>query len=257
MVSPKDPSPPFEIVNRPGASKRRGMELPKWMRREEEPTQAAGPVRETSGGSGGGGMVGEAKRWWTKPVAFRLPQGTLVMLGLGALVLIIVAYLIGDRMGRRSISAFARNYQEQLKPLESIREAPPTRMIPSTITGAATDSDGTPLPNLPGAGGVEDDPRQPGMNYFRLISLPANADEAQKAVAFLKANGVDAGAIPFNNGRSVKLLALRGFENPLSDPVARDFADRLKMLGRKWKSQEHGSSDWKDLYPEKYRPGRN
>ena len=52
-------------------------------------------------------------------------------------------------------------------------------------------------------------------------------------------------------------MALRGFAQPLSDLEAKRLEYRLKALGRSWKAQHNGSSDWRDLYAEKYRPGED
>ena len=60
--------------------------------------------------------------------------------------------------------------------------------------------------------------------------------------------------IPVNNGQSLKLIALQGF--PPRSPEAAKFSERLKMLGRLWKSGQ-GSTDWSDLHAEKYKPGVN
>jgi hypothetical protein len=242
------------------------MELPEWMRRQQarqaaeaDPVQTVTPAAgERSGGDGGGG-IGDWQagivRWWTFPLAFRLPRGTVVMLGAGALVVVILAYLIGHRIGRSDTIRFNQHYEQAVSSLEPVREKPVQRLIPSTVEGVS-DAGSIGVPDLPGARG-EADPREGGLNYFRLTSIPASAQEVGKIIDFLKGHGVDAAAIPINNGRSVKIVALRGFANPLSDPDARAYAEQLKKLGRRWKSQEHGSSDWKDLYPEKYRPGRN
>ncbi|QNN24218.1 hypothetical protein HED60_18725 [Planctomycetales bacterium ZRK34] len=265
MATGKDPSPLFDIV-RGSRRPQKTMELPEWMRRQQarqasesvEPQATPIPERAESSprnGASAGGWHAALTRWWTFPMAFRLPRGTVVMLGIGALVVVILAYLIGHRIGRSDAVAFNLTYEKANAAFDPIREKPAQRLIPSTVDGVS-DADSIGVPDLPGASG-EADPREPGLNYFRLTSIPASASEVVEILDFLKSHGVDAAAIPINNGRSVKIVALRGFANPLSDPDARAFAEQLKKLGRRWKSQERGSSDWKDLYPEKYRPGRN
>jgi hypothetical protein len=55
----------------------------------------------------------------------------------------------------------------------------------------------------------------------------------------------------------LKLVVLRGFTKPLSDPEAKRFEEQIKALGRKWKAEHRGTTDFRDLIAEKYRPGVN
>jgi len=255
MASGKDPSPLFDIVRRSRRPKR-SLELPDWMRRQgaqqaQQPTAETQPATEKPTRATAEGLRG----WWQKQVAFRLPRGTLAMLIAGGLVVVILAYLIGHRIGRSQSLSYTQTYEQMAQTLEPVRQNKAQGLIPSSVEGV-DEADSIGVPNVPGASGAGD-PREPGLNYFRLTSIPASADEVGRMIDFLAANGVDAAAIPINNGRSVKVLAMRGFTNPLSDPQAQAYAERLKRLGRKWKAEHRGSSNWKDLYPEKYRPGRN
>lgn len=228
----------------------------------------AAPVTETRGGS----AVSQWKAWVKRPVGIRLPRGTWVMLGVGAFVLVLIVFFVGRKVGVNSMANRERNYDRSVAGVRELLEQPiKPELIPPSVAGvddrppSNTGSGGTgsreidnvpPPPRGSGASGNASDPRRPGLNYYRLTAMPAGADEVGRIIAYLAENGVDAAAIPIQNGRSVKLVALRGFERPLSDPAAQQFEQRLRSLGRKWKAQHRGSSDWKDLFPEKYRPGR-
>lgn len=239
-----------------------------------EPThEPAAPITETRSGS----TITKWTAWMKRPVGMRLPRGTWVMLGMGAFVLVLIVFFVGRKVGRNSMINQQRDYSESVAGIDRAREQPiRTDLIPPSVagtddrlppgsgtawtgggnTGSREIDDVPPPPAHAGASGNASDPREPGLNYYRLTAMPAGAEEVGRIIAFLSENGVDAAAIPIQNGRSVKMVALRGFERPLSDPAAQQFEQRLRSLGRKWKAQHRGSSDWKDLFPEKYRPGR-
>lgn len=137
-------------------------------------------------------------------------------------------------------------------------------LIPPSVAGVNDRKDipgGADPNNLPTGDykyNPADDPREPGLNYFRLVQIPADSEaDGQKIIKYLSANGVDAALIPIKNGTYYKLLALKGFSKPISDPKAQQYRKLLLKLGRKWKSELKGSTNWSDMIPEKYRPGRN
>lgn len=237
-----------------------------------EPThEPDAPITETRSGS----TVAQCKAWMKRPVGMRLPRGTWVMLGVGAFVLVLIVFFVGRKVGVNSMIDQRENYGRAVAGIDQKREQPiRTDLIPPSVAGTddrlppgtpgtrTGSSDPREIDDVPappahaGAAGNASDPREPGLNYYRLTAMPAGAEEVGRIIAFLSENGVDAAAIPIQNGRSVKMVALRGFARPLSDPAAQQFEQRLRSLGRKWKAQHRGSSDWKDLFPEKYRPGR-
>lgn len=95
--------------------------------------------------------------------------------------------------------------------------------------------------------------RVPGLNYFCLETMPARYEaEAQRAAGFLSRNGVDAAIVPVQNSR-IQLIALRGFDkSTLGGSQAREYENLLRSLGRAWKLEHQGWSDWSDLYAAKY-----
>ena len=271
----KNASPLFEIIRRAEQPARREIRLPPWMRRR--PTESRGPERppspeerprteatehprpaETGGDgprTGAADRVADAKAWLRRPLVVRLPRGTVIMLAAAAAVVVVIAYMVGYQVGDRRALAYRENVREMGASVSDIREGPVTAPLPASVAGVGEGAGGAAGG---GASGADGDPREPGLNYFRLEYLPASArEEAEQAVAFLERNGVDAALIPSNNGRSLKLIALPGFSRPRSDPAAEELRDRLLSLGRKWKSQQEGASDWNDLFAEKYLPDHN
>jgi hypothetical protein len=98
------------------------------------------------------------------------------------------------------------------------------------------------------------DPRTHGHNYFILMSVRStHSDEPTRAAKFLKANGVDAAVLPTKN-RSVVLVVLQGFAPPLRPKQSQidTLRNKLKVLGRRWKAELKGSTDWYDLYLDKH-----
>jgi hypothetical protein len=210
------------------------------------------------------GMKGAAGEAWqagamvlTRPVVFHLPLASLVVIGMAVIGLVIAVGVIGFESGQQRSQASEQSYDKLVEPLRELRDKPPKALIPATVAGVEASAARAPDQAVT-ATGTTGDPRQAGLNYFRLTVLPSSAkEELLRATTYLKTNGVDAALIPVNNGRSLKLVALRGFAKPYSDPAAKQYENDLKALGRRWKSQEKGTMDWKDMIPEKYKPGVN
>lgn len=257
MSHGKDPSPLFEIIHKSARSSRRGVKVPDWMRRAEEMEERVGAAEPTV--AAGKGSPPAILAWWSRPVRFRLQVGMVLLLGLAVVIAVVVAMFVGMEVQHRKSLGLAENYAAQYqKDIEPAQEKDPNfGLIPGNITRSSPLPDGVKPPKgYAGASGNAEDPRQPGLNYFRLTALPGSGkDEGQRAVEFLRENGIDAGLIPVNNGRSWKLLALRGFDR-IGSPEAKGHAEQLRKLGRLWKAQHKGSSDWNDAIFEKYVPGR-
>jgi len=225
-----------------------------------------------------------ASSWFTTPLVMRIPRGTAAIFAMSGVGLLVAAFLLGKMQQRHATEVVMTDYETQAHALANVAKDPvnpnlipqhvytqPTHQQPAT-TGptntpgpavntqagdagatAATGQQSQPAPAL--ADGFE--PREPGFNYFRLQVMPlAGREEGLAAVQFLRSNGIDAVLIPINNGGSLKLMALQGFAKPNSDPAARAYRDRIRTRGRLWKAKHDGSTDWSDLFAEKYIPGR-
>ena len=276
-------SPLFELINSGGGKSRRGFQLPAWMRRDEggeaastdaqtqplDPQYAAGSPSSASTPAAAesapqAAPASNLQRWLRQPALLRLPRGGLLLLALVLMVLVGAAFWAGRSLGRATAAQQLVEHNAAAEALGPLLEQPINpRLIPPSVEGVNSRGVGSDAPlGAAGAGGagatIAGEPRRPGLNYFRLMYVPAkNREEIERAAAFLASEGVDTAIVDDNNGRSLKLVALPGFDSPRSDPQAQKLEDQLKLLGRKWKAQHRGSSDWKDLYPEKFRPGVN
>jgi hypothetical protein len=103
------------------------------------------------------------------------------------------------------------------------------------------------------ARGLVADPRQKGLNYLRLADLP-RAD-AEGAIAFLNANGLDVMGIPVDTPRwaskndgSVQWYALyvnQGLtREQLGLPGKTALESQVRKLGEIWQRQHRGSSNF-------------
>ena len=245
----------FEII-RPGSDEdRERLKVPSWWRRADQR-----PAREPD--PPGVPLSEGLWAWLRSPVPFRLPRGTLLLLGVCTVALVVLAYVVGHTAGGH---AEQKKLQDSgREDLAGLRRGPVNKeLIPGFVpTTGGTDAvdDGTTTIKPPDtkAKGRPDDPRQSGKNYYRVMEVPAKfRDEGERARRFLAGQGIDSTLVPINNGRSFKLVVLQGFERPLSDPQAKQFEQTLRRLGRLWKSQHKGVRDWSDLFAEKYIPGRN
>jgi hypothetical protein len=259
--------PLFEIMR--ANQQKKGLRLPTWVKRladgSDDPHPHA-PVEE--GGSAPSPAVAAEQaaaanesakivQWAKQPVGFRLPMGLLAGLAIAVVALVVVVFLVALQLGKQTQEKEIAGYETAAAPMRALQEQPVKPLIPPTVEGVEKQAS-KPLEMTETPEGKASDPRQGGLNYFCLTRLPATKrDELLKAVAFLKANGVDATIVSVNNGGSLKLVALKGFAKPNSDPEAQQYKSQLQALGRKWKAQAKASSDWKDLFPEKYKPGVN
>ncbi len=189
--------------------------------------------------------------WLAGPWRLAMPRA-LWLIVLAALVgLPMVIYRLGasdpptageaDRRSQDRMTALRRQDANAL-PLSRLNTA-------GSASGASASAD---RPETGSAAAPTGDPRTPGLNYFCLETMPARyRDQAERAARFLRRNGVDVAIIPVQNSR-IQLIALRGFERPHSDPQAREYRNLLRSLGRAWKLEHRGWSDWSDTYPAKY-----
>lgn len=269
MATPgKNPAPLLEVIRGAGRGK---LTLPGWAKRDgDAPTSSAPPTAAPSPAAESPKTVSASRM--QRPLTLRVTPITLAAGLVAVAVLVVGAGWVGERLGYRAGLGVQKSQDAAADELSSLKSKPPTPLIPATVegVGVASSNPAGPLPAGPAPATVapvaapgddrtgNPDPRRPGLNYFRLTSIPAGSErEAERVVAFLSAAGVDAAIIPIQNGRSLKVVALPGYARPISDPQARAFEQKLKTLGRQWHAQHHGSSDWKDMFPEKYLPGRN
>jgi hypothetical protein len=98
------------------------------------------------------------------------------------------------------------------------------------------------------------DPRIENLNYFVLASY-LQPEEADKAVDFFAANGVAAMRLAPNNRGLCTLVALEGFPpGETRSDLAREYKASLLKLGREYKRNHRGGTDFSDLYLKKHQP---
>lgn len=242
----------FDVVGR----KKRGngkFNVPRWWRPEDNQTEVVDTYQSvvstpsTPSTPSAVDAVENAKQWLNGSVSVNVSRITVVLLAAISVGLPVITYLIG------------REQQQVVEPVVAV--------TPSAEAVNGMNSSSTQTASVLPSGGVStasaadiiydnfNDPRVSGLNYFCLATIPkAGRDHGLRAVEFLSRNEVDAQLVADHNGRSLKLVALKGFEKPGSDADAREYEYLLRTLGRKWKRLHKGASDWSDLYAEKYRP---
>lgn len=91
------------------------------------------------------------------------------------------------------------------------------------------------------------DPRQAGLNYLVLASVPeANAE---KMVAFCRERGLDAWVVPDHNGRLREITVLPGIpKSELSGTTATALKARVRKVGGTLKSAARGNPDFEGAY---------
>lgn len=235
----------------------------------------AGPVlyelvRDRPHGISPGGEARGAPRAPAEPAAglfnwagrtIRVPAGYLFVVAAVIVAAALLGYVIGfGRAERLAEADAARRAQQAAAIADPLTEAPitleltapsPERPAPAgrdreTAAAAAPAESDSPAE----AATDPADPRLPGLNYYVIVrALPA---EGERLVAWLGERGVRAMAEPVSGGL-VKVIVLEGFpRGQASSARALAFREHLRELGRRWKRDQRGSSDFSDLYLEKH-----
>lgn len=218
--------------------------------------------------------------------AVRVPVNTLWFAAAGALTLLVLLFVGGYKLG---MGAAERQAERELSArfgdrpnLTEPREQPPTDPAPRTTPPNSRDAGpATPQPVAPtrpesdpgdmaaGTGavmsskGVTADPREHGKNYLALATL-SRAD-AQGAIAFLAANGVEVIGVPVDRGTgrannagpalAYRLFAAAGItsEQFRTKQTARtNLEAEVARLGEVWQKQHRGASNFAKTGWEKY-----
>lgn len=127
------------------------------------------------------------------------------------------------------------------------------------ITGAGGGGSG---PIITSKGRVEVDPRQPGLNYLAIATVPVA--EAERAVAFLREKGgVEAVGVPVDppgsrsNNPRYKLVVLVGVPKDQITEKAAAMAElrrTVEQLGPQWQKAYPGGSNFRSSVWEKHQP---
>lgn len=213
--------PPYEIM-RPGGREARQKPASAWRspRRADEAPAGEGPVSFGDWLAGG------------EPVVLRLPKGVALLIAVGVLLLILVAYWVGHARGGAAADS---RHRQQIESMQTTRASGP---IPLLDEGRSKQ----PPPNDAQPAGSPRDPRLPGLNYLLLAWYPEQ--EARRLASFLSERGVETFITTSNNARLFYVIGAQGFEQPRSGP-GKTYEDQLRRLGREWKA--HNGNRGEDL----------
>lgn len=202
---------------------------------------------------------------WTSGPDFRVSRVTAGIIVTAALVLIIGAFSFGHAAGRRVGEREAAELARQLNPVEdplnrdTPKEPPQPRVKQDTPPSPVADSEESLTPQ----GILLGDPRERGLNYLHLGIFPRT--DAQAAVEFLAANGVqsfavavdsnDSGANNPDPGRKYALYVLPGitgseFRRGVTKKT--NLEAEVARLGALWQKNHRGPSNFSKTMWAKY-----
>ena len=199
--------------------------------------------------------------------SIRVPVGYVFLAVAAGIALLFAGYFVGH--SRANAKALADRRAQSAALLDD-SVADPLAALGSQVSpgggqptpnprqgGAPTPSRPTTTANRPGAGqasaAVGLDPRAPGLNYYICARL--REEEAVRAAEFLSANGVAAAVTPADNPTLRLVVATRGFtREEMRGGEASALRSRISSLGRIYKEQHKGPTDFHDVYPEKHQP---
>ena len=201
----------------------------------------------------------------------RVPIGYVFMGVFVVLVALFTTYTIGykqrDNLAQRDKELAAQNETRQIVDPMIQRSLPPaavthpptaTPPVAAPPTHANTKSITDPTEN-PAAGSsssaarltvVEkpaDDPRQVGLNYAVVATLPLR--EATAAGQYLASKGFGVALVPLSDKKLWQVTPTRGFEGDKYQAAeGKAFEKSIKDLGKAFKRDMKGASDFSDLF---------
>jgi hypothetical protein len=185
------------------------------------------------------------------PDSFEISLGRAILIGIGVVVAISIAYGIGlSRGGARPSSEIAAVGQaaslpSEAPPAASSPAVPPLRAEAGRASGAGA--------AVPAASDNTADPRIKGRWYF-VVAHPST-QRANEMVEFCRRNGLEAFRVPDDNALLRKIIVLPGYRDPSekSSPEIKSLQSRIREVGEKWKSAAKGNQDFSGAYAEKFR----
>ncbi|MBL0920841.1 MAG: hypothetical protein IBJ10_01795 [Phycisphaerales bacterium] len=232
----------------------------------ERPTREPAPMPMSGAGSGGSVFAAAGR-------SIRVPMGYVFLVVAAVIAMLFGAYSVGH--SRASAKALADRRAQSAALLDEPAVADPLAQLGARVNPAGANPAPTqtrtaaPAPTTqaqrppagPGpnqragtaAATVGRDPRVAGLNYFICARL--REEEAVRAAEFLSANGVAAAVTPADNASLRLVVATRGFSrDEMKGGEASALRSRITSLGRIYKSQHKGPTDFHDVYPEKHQP---
>jgi len=198
--------------------------------------------------------------------SLRIPLGFLWLLGVGVLLVAVIAYAFGygrgksagfteglnQRLGQQTAADNTRAVQD---PLVHIAQ-PATTTLQSSRTIRPATSAATTAPAITAATSKDPDgdPRHKNVNYF-VIARPSE-QSAAGMLAFCRAEGLDAYLVlDHNNSLSKKIVVLPGLASAkdLKSADGQKLEAQIKIVGQRWKAKSKGNKDFSDAYLETFR----
>lgn len=224
------------------------------------PVDGDRPAREPSAPVVGGGapqVFSGAGR------SIRVPMGYVFLAVAAGIALLFLGFFIGHSranskaMEERRAQSAALLEDSVADPLAELgsrvnpQSGQPSANPPVRPSGSGTPAGASNAGRASAAVGL--DPRAPGLNYFICARL--RESEAVRAAEFLSANGVAAAVTPADNPSLRLVVATRGFtREEMRGGEATGLRSRITSLGRIYKDQHKGPTNFHDVYPEKYQP---
>ncbi|MEZ6233259.1 MAG: hypothetical protein R3B68_03625 [Phycisphaerales bacterium] len=246
----------------------------------EPRAERARPVRPAPAPETGEPGTAEVGRTFGKATVgggiVRLPINYVYIVLSVVLVTVLIAWSVGYSSGNTAAQEDAREEIESAANAARPREVdPPGGGTPASGAGQSTPTQAggtrpsTPVTPPAGVAGLPaiiaertdfkapggyyaTEPREPGLNYFCLVSRLPEAD-TERALDFLARNGVAALGVEQRGGTANnRLFALYTLEGLTRDEYAgRENPQRrsrheslVAQLGRRWQSEERGTSDF-------------
>jgi hypothetical protein len=183
----------------------------------------------------------------------RVPIGYAWLAAACVVVIVILIYVVGysrgEQAGRRSLdSAMA----ERLQTDELLRDTTDPLNAPvgqggDSLSPARGDREEA-VPGSRASAAPVGDPRKPGLNYFVLMH--AKKAGAERFVDFCRERGLDAYAVPVNNGRSFQVIVLPGHAaSERSSEAVKRLEQQITRVSSQWREQ---TREVLRPYPAKY-----
>lgn len=194
----------------------------------------------------------------------RVPAGYLFF----AVAAVIAIFLIGWALGHRQAAAEHKREMAALAQRGALPSEDPllagggltAPLISATAPRSAAPAPASRLPRAntgqrpPAAGSPRETATlREGLNY--LIVARADAENAEKARVFLRERGLNA-VIRKENNRWHLVIINQAFPRGTTDePEAQTLKSKVQRLGRMWKAERRGYTDFSDCYFKLWRAG--
>jgi hypothetical protein len=186
----------------------------------------------------------------------------LLLVGGGILALVVLVWAIGYSTGwSRGESMAVKDLGTGTTPAVAADPLKTEVPLNPNLLGTSPASKTAPG-DLTGSIARAADPRQSGMNYLLLATLPR--DDAEEVTSFVNSNGLTAFVVPVdpgarrpNNPADTWVFAAQGLtpaEYKARVPARQQTEDTARQLGARWKKEHRSSTDFSDCYWIKYQP---